>query len=137
MKPVAKGGASRSARNGGGGGRNGGARPGARRGPGWSATGAELGRWMGMPGDDSVSVLVVVALYSDSCLTRTRTTIPIPFGGIYGGAAFAGGAGGMLPGDLAAAAVGTRSNLGKIGDACGYFLPLVHCADTNRLMLVL
>ena len=80
MKPVAKGGASRSARNGGGGGRNGGARPGARRGPGWSATGAELGRWMGMPGDDSVSVLVVVALYSDSCLTRTRTTIPVHHG---------------------------------------------------------
>lgn len=25
-----------------------------RRGPGWSATGAELGRWMGMGGDDSV-----------------------------------------------------------------------------------
>ena len=24
------------------------------KGPGWSATGAELGRWMGLPGDDSV-----------------------------------------------------------------------------------
>jgi hypothetical protein len=37
------------------GGGGGGARGGARsRGPGWSATGAELGRWMGMGGDDSV-----------------------------------------------------------------------------------
>ena len=27
----------------------------SRRGPGWSATGAELSRWMGMPVDDSVS----------------------------------------------------------------------------------
>lgn len=45
-------------------GRTGGAKSGGRsgwggggrsRGPGWSATGAELGRWMGMPGDDSVS----------------------------------------------------------------------------------
>jgi hypothetical protein len=56
MRPVAKAGGGRAGRNGGGGGgRNGGARPGARRGPGWSASGAELGRWMGMPGDDSVS----------------------------------------------------------------------------------
>ena len=54
MRPVAKGGAGRRS-GGAGGGRNGGGRPGARRGPGWSATGAELGRWMGMPGDDSVS----------------------------------------------------------------------------------
>lgn len=31
-------------------------RPGGNKfkGPGWSATGAELGRWMGLPGDDSV-----------------------------------------------------------------------------------
>jgi hypothetical protein len=56
MRPLPKGGGGRSGRNGGGGGgRNGGSRPGARRGPGWSAGGAELGRWMGMPGDDSVS----------------------------------------------------------------------------------
>ena len=50
----AKGPGGRSGRAGGGG-RSGGTRPAARRGPGWSATGAELGRWMGMPaGDDSV-----------------------------------------------------------------------------------
>ena len=56
MRPVVKGGGGRAGRNGGGGGgRTGAARPAARRGPGWSASGAELGRWMGMPGDDSVS----------------------------------------------------------------------------------
>jgi len=55
MRPISKAGGGRGGRNGGGGGgRNGAARPGARRGPGWSASGAELGRWMGMPGDDSV-----------------------------------------------------------------------------------
>lgn len=40
--------------------RNGGGRSGpgkSRRGPGWSASGAELGRWMGMGGDDSVCSL--------------------------------------------------------------------------------
>jgi len=26
-----------------------------RKGLGWSASGAELGKWMGLPGDDSVS----------------------------------------------------------------------------------
>jgi ATPase family AAA domain-containing protein 2 len=56
MRPVAKSAGGRAGRNGGGGGgRTGAARPAARRGPGWSAGGAELGRWMGMPGDDSVS----------------------------------------------------------------------------------
>lgn len=55
MRP-AKGPGGRGGRTGGGA-RTGGARPGARRGPGWSATGAELGRWMGMPaGDDSVRI---------------------------------------------------------------------------------
>jgi ATPase family AAA domain-containing protein 2 len=29
-----------------------------RKGPGWSASGAELGRWMGLPGDDSVCPLM-------------------------------------------------------------------------------
>lgn len=33
--------------------------PKGRRGLGWSASGAELGRWMGMPGDDSVRILSV------------------------------------------------------------------------------
>ncbi|KAG1809487.1 AAA-domain-containing protein [Suillus variegatus] len=86
------------------GGRGGGNR---RRGPGWSASGAELSRWMGMaPADDSDSDFP----------TRTPRK---PFGGAgvfgAGGPVSAGGAG-LLPGDLAAAA-GTPSNLGKIGDA--------------------
>ncbi|OJA13163.1 hypothetical protein AZE42_06216 [Rhizopogon vesiculosus] len=77
-----------------------------RRGPGWSASGAELSRWMGIPPADD----------SDSDFpTRTPRK---PFGGaVFGaaGAVSAGGAG-LLPGDLAAAA-GTPSNLGKVGDA--------------------
>ncbi|KAG1861702.1 glycoside hydrolase superfamily [Suillus subluteus] len=85
------------------GGRGGGNR---KRGPGWSASGAELSRWMGMaPADDSDSDFP----------TRTPRK---PFGGAgvfgAGGPISAGGAG-LLPGDLAAA--GTPSNLGKIGDA--------------------
>ncbi|KAG1841097.1 glycoside hydrolase superfamily [Suillus subluteus] len=88
------------------GGRGGGNR---KRGPGWSASGAELSRWMGMaPADDSDSDFP----------TRTPRK---PFGGAgvfgAGGPISAGGAG-LLPGDLAAAAAaGTPSNLGKIGDA--------------------
>ncbi|KAH9941140.1 AAA-domain-containing protein [Epithele typhae] len=75
--------------------------------PGWSATGAELSRWMGAPADDSDSD------------NPTRT--PRKQGGGLGGTAgnmFAGGVGtgGFLPGDLAAAA-GTPSNLGKVNDA--------------------
>ncbi|OSD01938.1 AAA-domain-containing protein [Trametes coccinea BRFM310] len=77
--------------------------------PGWSATGAELSRWMGAAADDSDSDY------------NTRTPRK-PFGGLAGaggGGVFAGGAGnpsGLLPGDMAAAA-GTPSNLGKVGDA--------------------
>ncbi|KAH9887689.1 AAA-domain-containing protein [Cubamyces lactineus] len=77
--------------------------------PGWSATGAELSKWMGVAGDDSDS----------DHATRTPRK---GFGGLAGsggGGVFAGGAGnagGFLPGDLAAAA-GTPSNLGKVGDA--------------------
>ncbi|KAI8984851.1 AAA-domain-containing protein [Trametes punicea] len=77
--------------------------------PGWSATGAELSRWMGAAADDSDS----------DYATRTPRK---PFGGLAGaggGSVFAGGAGntgGFLPSDLAAAA-GTPSNLGKVGDA--------------------
>lgn len=52
---------SRGGRNGGG--RSGGSRPNGKRGPGWSATGAELGKWMGMPGDDSVSSFVLIMLF--------------------------------------------------------------------------
>ena len=65
---------------------------------GWSATGAELGRWMGMGGDDSDSDHV----------TRTPRKP-------YGAAAFgAMGSGMMGGGDLAA--VGTPSNFGKISE---------------------
>ncbi|KAI1792573.1 AAA-domain-containing protein [Ganoderma leucocontextum] len=78
--------------------------------PGWSATGAELSRWMGGGGDDSDS----------DHATRTPRK---PFGGIAGAggsggifAAGGAGGGGFLPGDLAAAA-GTPSNLGKVSDA--------------------
>ncbi|KAF9568757.1 AAA-domain-containing protein [Agrocybe pediades] len=69
---------------------------------GWSATGKELGRWMGMPQDDSDSDVP----------TRTPRK---PFGAIGGFGAGAVAGGGMLNGDLAAG--GTPSNLGKIGDA--------------------
>lgn len=43
---------------------------------GWSATGAELGRWMGMkgPGDDSVRVYTSLSYPTDT-LTRTRTSL--------------------------------------------------------------
>ncbi|KAJ3535003.1 hypothetical protein NMY22_g6683 [Coprinellus aureogranulatus] len=75
--------------------------PKGRRGLGWSASGAELGRWMGMPGDDSDS---------DNPTRTPRKPFGVaPFG------AGAMPAGGMMPGDLAAG--GTPSNLGKIGDA--------------------
>lgn len=58
MRPLPKPGGGRGKGNGAGGTRTGGNRPGARRGPGWSANGAELGRWMGMGADDSVSISV-------------------------------------------------------------------------------
>ncbi|KZT74624.1 AAA-domain-containing protein [Daedalea quercina L-15889] len=68
---------------------------------GWSATGAELSRWMGGgAGDDSDSDY------------PTRTPRKQPFGAGAMGGVFAGG--GLL-GDIAAA--GTPSNLGKVGDA--------------------
>ncbi|KAK7439387.1 TAT-binding protein-like protein 7, AAA ATPase [Stygiomarasmius scandens] len=75
-----------------------------RKGLGWSASGAELGKWMGLPGDDSDSDV------------PTRTPRKQPFGGLGGvfGGGVAGGGGGLLPGDLAAA--GTPSNLGKVSD---------------------
>ncbi|KAL1702957.1 hypothetical protein EV121DRAFT_209023 [Schizophyllum commune] len=76
------------------------------KGLGWSATGAELGRWMGMGGDDSDS----------DNPTRTpgkRFGAAAPAGS-FGSAAVAGASGGYLPADLAA---GTPSNFGKVGDA--------------------
>lgn len=74
------------------------------RGLGWSASGAELGRWMGIPANDSDS---------DNPSRSPRKT----FGGMnpFGGAVAAGG---VLPNALAAA--GTPSNLGKIGDSGMY-----------------
>ncbi|KAI0717585.1 hypothetical protein C8T65DRAFT_571662 [Cerioporus squamosus] len=78
--------------------------------PGWSATGAELSRWMGGGGGDD----------SDSDHATRTPRKPFGLAGAGGGGGvFAGGAGaagGFLPGDLAAAA-GTPSNLGKVGDA--------------------
>ncbi|KAI0786557.1 hypothetical protein C8Q75DRAFT_721352 [Abortiporus biennis] len=76
-----------------------------RKGPGWSASGAELSRWMGA-GDDSDSDFA----------SRTPRK---PYGVGAGGGLFAGNAGGagsLFPSELAAAA-GTPSNLGKVGDA--------------------
>lgn len=92
------------------GGRNGGrggqyhGKSGKGRGLGWSASGAELGRWMGMGGDDSDS----------DHPTRTPRK---PFGALapFGGAVAGAAGSGMMPGDLAAG--GTPSNLGKIGNA--------------------
>ncbi|TRM68712.1 hypothetical protein BD626DRAFT_394810 [Schizophyllum amplum] len=75
------------------------------KGLGWSASGAELGRWMGMGGDDSDS----------DNPTRTpgkRFGAAAPAGSF--GSAVAGTSGGYLPADLAA---GTPSNFGKVGDA--------------------
>ncbi|KIK70579.1 hypothetical protein GYMLUDRAFT_148547 [Collybiopsis luxurians FD-317 M1] len=76
---------------------------GRRKGLGWSASGAELGRWMGLPPHDD----------SDSDVPSRTPRKPFGLGAFEG--AVAGGGGGLLPGDLAAA--GTPSNLGKIGDS--------------------
>ncbi|KAF8131138.1 AAA-domain-containing protein [Boletus edulis] len=78
----------------------------ARRGPGWSATGAELSRWMGMPVDDSDSDVP----------TRTPRKGLGSTGGLMGAGAVGAGGASVLPGELAAVA-GTPSNLGKIGDS--------------------
>ncbi|KIJ12906.1 hypothetical protein PAXINDRAFT_82111 [Paxillus involutus ATCC 200175] len=79
-----------------------------KRGPGWSATGAELSRWMGMPADDSDSDIP----------TRTpRKGFGGGAGELFGSGVVGAGGAGLLPGDLAAAASGTPSNLGKIGDS--------------------
>ncbi|KAI6119221.1 AAA-domain-containing protein, partial [Pisolithus croceorrhizus] len=83
-----------------------GTRGGKRRGPGWSASGAELSRWMGipLPADDSDS---------DVPLRTPRKNFGD--GALLGAGAMS--AGGLLPGDFAAATAGTPSNLGKIGEA--------------------
>ncbi|KAI5988685.1 AAA-domain-containing protein [Pisolithus orientalis] len=80
-----------------------GGRGGKRRGPGWSATGAELGRWMGVHDD------------SDSDVPLRTPRRNLGDGALLGAGAMS--AGGLLPGDFAAATAGTPSNLGKIGEA--------------------
>lgn len=72
--------------------------------PGWSATGAELGRWMGMPPGNPIDS-------SDDEYTRTprKGLGGAPVGGLLGAAGLNAG----MMGDLTA---GTPSNLGKIGD---------------------
>ncbi|EJD00736.1 AAA-domain-containing protein [Fomitiporia mediterranea MF3/22] len=79
-----------------------------RAGPGWSANGTVLSRYMGMPGpaDDSDSDVP----------TRTpRKPFGTGTGAGAGGGLFAAGGGGLFPDGLAAA--GTPSNLGKVNDA--------------------
>jgi hypothetical protein len=131
-KPPPRHGGGRNGRNGGGANAKGKGRL------GWSASGAELGRWMGMPaaGDDSVSLFLSP---SDILLSHDRppqdsdypTRTPRkPFGGInpYGGSAMAGG--GMLGGEIAAG--GTPSNLGKIGDS-GSFSHIRYNSETDKV----
>jgi hypothetical protein len=74
--------------------------------------------------------------YQDSDY-NTRTPRK-PFGGVFGGGgAVAGSAGGsMLPGDLAAAA-GTPSNLGKIGDASEHFVSAMPYAKLSTFFVAL
>ncbi|KAI6038096.1 AAA-domain-containing protein [Pisolithus marmoratus] len=86
--------------------RNIGGRGGKKRGPGWSASGAELSRWMGipLPADDSDS---------DVPLRTPRKNFGD--GALLGAGAMS--AGGLLPSDFAAATAGTPSNLGKIGES--------------------
>ncbi|KAI0029808.1 hypothetical protein K488DRAFT_55566 [Vararia minispora EC-137] len=76
-----------------------------RKGPGWSANGTELGRFLGLPGPDD----------SDS---DAPTRMPGRGGLGAGGPAFAGGLG-AAPANLAdlATAAGGPSNFGKVGDA--------------------
>ncbi len=95
-----------------------------KRGPGWSAGGAELGRWMGLPGDDSDS----------DAPTRTPKK---PFGlgaGAFDGGGVAAGGSGLLPPDFAAS--GTPSNLGKVTDASTFEASVAHIA-TDSLSKVL
>ncbi|KAF7799964.1 hypothetical protein EIP86_011207 [Pleurotus ostreatoroseus] len=72
--------------------------------PGWSASGAELSRWMGAADD------------SDSDYNTRTPRKNLGLGATGNFLAGSAGAGGVLPADLAAAA-GTPSNLGKVGEA--------------------
>ncbi|KAF8992931.1 hypothetical protein BDQ17DRAFT_1253402 [Cyathus striatus] len=85
-----------------GGGIGGGA-AGRKKGLGWSATGAELGRWMGMAGDDSDS--------DHPARTPRKGYLS---GAGAGGIAPLGGAGMLPTADLAG---GTPSNFGRVGEA--------------------
>ncbi|KIY64424.1 AAA-domain-containing protein [Cylindrobasidium torrendii FP15055 ss-10] len=76
-----------------------------RKGPGWSAGGAELGRWMGLQDD------------SDSDNPARGPKAPLGMGGPFDPAISAAGSG-MLPSSFAGGATGTGpSNLGKVTDA--------------------
>ncbi|KAK0197523.1 AAA-domain-containing protein [Armillaria mellea] len=94
-RPPLKPAKSHGGRNGYGGGRK-------PKGLGWSASGAELSKWMGMPGDDSDS----------DAPTRTPRK-RFGMGALDGGLGTGGN--GLIAPDFAAA--GTPSNLGKITDA--------------------
>ena len=100
-------------------------RPGGNKfkGPGWSATGAQLGQWMGLNGDDSVrhsSCLILSFLIdfdpqdSDDPSRNPRKGFAAAASG--SGGLFAGGSGanGLIAGDLGS---GGPSNLGKVGNA--------------------
>jgi hypothetical protein len=86
---------------------------GKKKAPGWSANGAELGRFLGLPGPDD----------SDSDAPTRR-----PGHGL-GGPAFAGGLGTAAPANLAdlAAAGGGPANFGKVGDAGACCVPFCSC----------
>lgn len=100
-----------------------------RLGPGWSANGTELSRYINLPAEDSVRFVVlfqypiIIKFYLKDSDYATRTPRKGLGTGINGGL-FAAGSG-MFPTDLAAAA-GTPSNLGKITDSSAYFRR--HCS---------
>ncbi|KAE9403807.1 AAA-domain-containing protein [Gymnopus androsaceus JB14] len=79
---------------------------GKKKGLGWSASGAELGKWMGLNGDDSDS---------DAPTRTPRKAGPGSFGLSAAGGAGLGFDGGLLPGDLAASGTPTNANLGSLG----------------------
>jgi hypothetical protein len=98
-----------------GGGRSNWNRSSTKKGPGWSANGAELSRFLGLPGEDSVCGIRVALPHVTQIIQDSDVPTRAPRKG-FGNAAFTGGLNGLLPGDLAAAA-GTPANFGKVGDA--------------------
>src|SRR5258707_419492 len=63
---------------------------------------------------DLVGSLETMRMQTGMSTLNSRTTLPTGKG--FGNGAFTGGLGGLLPGDLAAAA-GTPANFGKVGDS--------------------